>query len=282
MKRFWIAGVLLAASAGAAHAQLGLSGAVAPARPGAGVTAEPVEPVRPPAEARKPDKPADKTDKSTVDFSVGLATAVGQPLKLNGRDGELTLWGRDRALKIAKLTLAGEVISDPAQKCRIDIVGDQPIEATSLGRPDGLARYEAEIPVCTFTFDVVEGAVLVPAQSSACVFKAAGCQASPSGLWGPDAASLAEEAKSIARARAHADDASTRLLKGLESRFKNKPETGNIEREETDMIARGQDVCRDYDQESDHGFCASRMAQARAAWLKARVDKLTRDAKTTD
>ena len=174
------------------------------------------------------------------------------------------------------------MISDPAQKCRIDIVGDQPIEAKSLGRPDGLARYEAEIPVCTFTFDVVEGAVLVPPQSSACVFKAAGCQASPSGLWGPDAASLAEEAKSVARARAHADDASTRLLKGLESRLKNKPEAGNIEREETDMIARGQDVCRDYDRESDHGFCASRMAQARAAWLKARVDKLTRDAKTTD
>ncbi len=214
MMRFWIAGVALAASVGAAQAQLDLSGAVPPTRPGATVGATPVEPVAPakaPAEARKPDKP----DKNAVDFSVSLASAVGQPLKLNGRDGELTLWGRDRALKIAKLTLAGEVISDPTQKCRIDIVGEQPIEAKSLGRPDGLARYEAEIPVCTFTFDVVEGAVLVPAQNAACVFKAADCQASPGGLWGPDAASLADEAKAIAQARAHADDAAARLLKTL-------------------------------------------------------------------
>jgi len=281
MMRFWIAGVVLAASVCAAQAQLDLSGAVPPTRPGAGVTAEPVEPVRPPAEARKPDKPVEKTDKSAVDFSVSLATAVGRPLKLNGRDGELTLWGRERALKIAKLTLAGEVISDPTQKCRIDIVGEQPIEAKSLGHPDGLARYEAEIPVCTFAFDVVEGAVLVPAQSAACVFKAADCQANPSGLWGPDAASLADEAKAIEHARTHADDAAMRLLKALQGRFKGKPEADDVEREETDMVSRGQDVCHGYDHETDHGFCASRMAQARAAWLKARVDKVAHEANKT-
>jgi len=279
MMRFWIAAIVLAASAGAAQAQLDLSGAVPPTRPGAAVGATPVEPVvapaRAPVEARKPDKNA-------VDFSISLASAVGQPLKLNGRDGELTLWGRDRALKIAKLTLAGEVISDPTQKCRIDIVGEQPIEAKSLGRPEGLPRYEAEIPVCTFTFDVVEGAALVPAQNAACVFKAADCRASPGGLWGPDAASLAGEAKAIEQARAHADDAAARLLKTVAARLKGKPEAEDVERDEADMVTRGQEICRDYDHESDHGFCASRMAQARAAWLKARADKLTREVKTPD
>lgn len=282
MMRFWIAGAALAATVGAAQAQLDLSGAVRPTRPGSSTT---VQPAKPSAERRKPDKAvdaADKADKSAVDFSVSLATAVGRPLKLEGRGGELTLWGRDRALKIAKLTLNGEVISDPTQKCQIEIVGDQPIEAKSLGRPDGLARYEAEIPVCTFTFDVVEGAVLVPAQNAACVFQAADCQASPGGLWGPDAASLADEAKTIERARAHADGASTRLLKALETRFKGKPEADDIQRQETDMVARGEEVCRDYDKETDHGFCASRMAQARAAWLKARADKLLHEAKSTD
>ena len=134
MMRFWIAGVMLAASVGAAQAQLDLSGAVPPTRPGAPVGAAPAAPAAPrkaSAEAREPDK----SDKNAVDFSISLASAVGRPLKLNGRDGELTLWGRDRALKIAKLTLAGEVISDPTQKCRIDIVGELPIEAKSLGRP---------------------------------------------------------------------------------------------------------------------------------------------------
>jgi hypothetical protein len=281
MMRFWIVGIVLAATVGAAQAQLDLSGAVPPTRPGAAVGATPVEPVGPAkalAETRKPDK----RDKSTVDFSVSLASAVGQPLKLNGRDGELTLWGRDRALKIAKLTLAGEVISDPTQKCRIDIVGEQPIEAKSLGRPDGLPRYEAEIPVCTFTFDVVEGAVLVPAQNAACVFQAADCRASPGGLWGPDAASLAGEAKAIEQARARADDAATRLLKGLQARFKGKPEADDLEREHDDLVSRGQAICRDYDKDSETGFCASRMAQVRAARLKARTDKLAREAKTSD
>lgn len=281
MMRFWIAGLALAASLGAAQAQLDLSGAVPPTRPGATVGATPVEPVVPPkatAEARKPDKP----DKNAVDFSVSLASAVGQPLKLNGRDGEMTLWGRDRALKIAKLTLAGEVISDPTQKCRIDIVGDQPIEAKSLGRPDGLPRYEAEIPVCTFTFDVVEGAVLVPVQNAACVFQAADCRASPGGLWGPDAESLAGEAKAIEQARTRADDAAARLLKGLQARYKGKPEADDLEREHDDLVSRGQAICHDYDSDSETGFCASRMAQARAAKLKARADKLAHEAKTSD
>ncbi|MGA2494980.1 MAG: hypothetical protein ABSF67_18910 [Roseiarcus sp.] len=282
MMRFWIAGLVLAASVGAAQAQLDLSGAVPPARAGATAggppgptSAEPAPPPRASAEARKPDKNA-------VDFSVSLASAVGQPLKLNGRDGELTLWGRDRALKIAKLTLVGEVISDPTQKCRIDIVGEQPIEAKSLGRPDGLPRYEAEIPVCTFTFDVVEGAALVPAQNAACVFKAADCRASPGGLWGPDAASLAAEGKAIALVRTHADDAAARLLKTLAARLKGKPEADDVERDEADLVTRGQEICRDYDKDPEHGFCASRMAQVRAAWLKARADKLTHDAKAPD
>ena len=273
MMRFWIAGIVLAASVGAAEAQLDLSGAVPPTR--AGTTAGESPPPRASAEARKPDKNA-------VDFSVSLASAVGQPLKLNGRDGELTLWGRDRALKIAKLTLAGEVISDPSQKCQIDIVGETPIEAKPLGRPGGLARYEAEIPVCTFTFDIVEGGALVPAQNAACVFKAADCRASPGGLWGPDAASLAAEAKAIAQARTHADDATTRLLKTLATRLKGKPEADEVEREEADLVTRGQEICRDYDKDAEHSFCASRMAQVRAAWLKARADKLTHDAKAAD
>jgi hypothetical protein len=277
MMRFWIAGVVLVASAGAAQAQLDLSGAVRPSQAGA-TSAEPARPPKPAAEARKPDK----ADKNAVDFSVSLALAVGQRLRLNGRDGELTLWGRDRALKITKLTLAGEVISDPSQKCQIDIATEPPIEAKSLGRPDGLARYEAEIPVCTFTFDVLEGAVLVPAQNAACVFAAADCRASPSGLWGPDVASLATEAKAAAIVRTHADDAAARLMKALAARLKGKPEAEDIERDESDLVSRGQEICRDYDKDSEHGFCASRMAQIRAAWLKSRADKLTHDANKAD
>jgi hypothetical protein len=296
MTRFWTAGLAILALvvfADGARAQLDITNGATAARPAApalqspdtsdvpapnftGPTfAEPTGAARSLAEPRK----ADKIDN---DFSVSLASAVGRPLRLNGRDGALTLWGREKALKIAKLTLVGEVISDPSQKCQIDIVGAGPIDAKSLGRPDGLARFEAEIPACTFTFDVVEGGVLVPAQGAACVFKAADCRASPSGLWGADGDTAAGEVKEIATERAHAEDAATRILKSVKAKFKGKPEADSLGREQADFAAHGSEICLDYDRESEHGFCASRMAEARAALLKARADRLARGDKAQD
>ena len=124
--------------------------------------------------------------------------------------------------------------------------------------------------------------MLVPAQNAACVFQAADCRASPGGLWGPDAASLAGETKAIEQARAHADDAAARLLKALAARFKGKPEAEDLEREEADFVTRGQRSAATTTRNPDTGFCASRMAQARAAWLKARAEKLIHEAKTPD
>jgi hypothetical protein len=158
---------VLAASCGSAGAQIVLPGAAAPAGSGEPADARP---------ARKPDKP----EKSAADFSVGVAAVVGRPLRLDGKRGRLLLSGHGKLVRIDKFSLPGEVISDPSQKCLIDIVGEAPIEAKNLGRPDGLARYQAEIPACPFSFDLLDGAVLVPAQSQACVFQAADCQASPS------------------------------------------------------------------------------------------------------
>ena len=204
MKRFWIVGLALAlaaALAGGARAQLDLWGAVPATRPGqpAAKAPNPMLDETPGATRSAPQpRKADKTDKTEPEFVVGLASTVGRPLRLNGRDGELTSWAREKALKIAKLTLAGEVISDPTQKCQIDIAGAGPIEAKSLGRPDGLARYEAEIPACRFTFDVVEGGVLVPAQDAACVFQSADCRASPGGLRGQEGDAAAGDTKEIA------------------------------------------------------------------------------------
>jgi hypothetical protein len=179
-------------------------------------------------------------------------------------------------LRIDKFRLAGEVISDPSRKCLIDIVGATPIETKSQGRPDGMARYEAEIPACPFAFDLLDGAVLVPAQATACVFQAADCQASPAGLWGPDGAELESDAKAIAKARARADAGATASLRALAARLKGRPEADEAVREDSDFAARRDDVCRDYAKEAVDGYCASRMAQARAALFKARLDALER------
>ncbi len=249
-----------ATSCGSARAQLALPGAAVPAARG-----EPADATAP----RKSEKPAG-------DLASGVATVVGRPLRLNGSQGQLLLSGRGKTLRIDKFSLPGEVISNPSQKCLIDIVGDAPIETKTLGRPDGLARYEAEIPACLFSFDLLDGAVLVPAQSAVCVFQAADCQASPGGLWGPDGDKLGGDVKSIERQRARADAAAAHSLRTLQARLKGRPEAEDVAHDESDLAARRDDVCRDYEKEVDHGYCASRMAQARAAFLKARVDALER------
>ncbi|MGO9774236.1 MAG: hypothetical protein ACLPSW_32725 [Roseiarcus sp.] len=254
---------VLAASCGFAGAQIILPGAAVPAGSGQPADARP---------ARKPDKP----EKSAADFSVGVTAVVGRPLRLDGKRGRLLLSGHGKLVRIDKFSLPGEVISDPSQKCLIDIVGEAPIEAKNLGRPDGLARYQAEIPACPFTFDLLDGAVLVPAQSQACVFQAADCQASPSGLWGPDAANLEADAKSIEHERARADAAATHSLRTLQERLKGRPEADDLARDESDFASRRDDVCRGYEKEAVRGYCASRMAQARAALLRARLIALER------
>ncbi len=257
---------VLATSCGLARAQLALPGAVAPTPVGA--------PAAAPA-TRKAEKP-------TAEFASGAADIVGRPLRLNGNAGQLLFSRRGKVLRIDKFSLAGEVISDPSRKCLIDIVGDAPIEAKSLGRPDGLARYEAQIPACPFSFDLLDGAVLVPAQNTACVFQAADCQASPGGLWGPDGANLENDAKSIERRRARADAAAAGRLRTLQARFKGRPEADDAARDERDFPAQRDDVCRDYEKEAVHGYCASQMAQAHAARLKARIDALERRSAAPD
>jgi hypothetical protein len=270
MRRFpTLALGILALSCELAQAQLVLPGSPAANPPGAAPSA-PASPVAVPSaaapSARKTEKPAD--------FASPASAVAGRTLRLNGADGQLVLSERGKGLRIDKLSLAGEVISEPARKCLIDIVGDAPIETRSLGRPDGLARYEAQVPACVFTFDILDGAVLVPAQNAACVFQAADCQASPSGLWGPDGAGPADDSKALARQRSHAEAAALRSLHAIAARLKGRPEADDVVHADSDWAARQTEICRGYAQEALSGYCASRMAQARAALLKARFDAL--------
>lgn len=266
-----VALAILALGCSVASAQLALPGAPATA----------------PHKAQQADKPEmgdkDDPDKANAPSSrrgASPRTLAGKSLRLGGSQGELRLSDRDKVLRIDKLTLAGEVISDPSRKCLIDIVGDAPIETKNLGRPDGLARFEAEIPACPFTFDVLDGAVLAPAQDRACVFKAADCQATPAGLWGPDPSTLHSDAKTIGRLRTRADSAADRTLRAIQARLKDGPDADAIAHEDADFAARRDEVCHGYVQEVASGYCASRMAQARAALLKARLEALSHGSKT--
>ena len=201
----------------------------------------------------------------------GIASIAGRPLMLNGKSGLLQISGDDKAVTIDKLKLAGESVSDSSQHCVVDIVGENPIQATSVGRPDGLERFEADVPACPFAFDIVDGAALAPSQITACMFKAADCQTSPGGLWGPDGASLVGDAAKFGKERVEADEAMAKAVRAIEDRAAANPDAAELLRDQNGFAGQRDDICRDYAKESIHGYCALRVTEARTALLETRL-----------
>jgi hypothetical protein len=165
-------------------------------------------------------------------------------------------------------------VSDSSQRCVVAIVGETPIVATNVGRPDGLERFEAKVPACPISFDVLDGAVLVPSQITACVFKAADCQTSPGGLWGPDGASLVGDAAKIVKERATAEKAMGKAFHAIEDRAEGNPQAADLVRDQNGFAGQRDELCRDYAKESVHGYCGLRATEARAALLRTRLDDL--------
>ncbi len=239
--------------------------------PGAAPAAsEGAKDVSKPKSARKAS--VSKPSKPTAE--AGVASLVGRPLMLNGKSGLLQVSGDDKSLTIDKLQLAGEGVSNSSQRCVVDIVGETPIEATNVGRPDGLERFEADVPACPVAFDVLDGAVLVPTQITACVFKAADCQTTPGGLWGPDGASLVGDAAKIVKERAQAEKAMSKILHTIEDRAEDSAQAADLVRDQNGFAGQRDELCRDYAEESLHGYCALRVTEARTALLQTRLDEL--------
>ena len=261
----------VALAASETRAQLVLPGA-APAEP-QGAKVAPAKPKHkssgaPATEAGSGGKDAEASP------AAGIASLAGRPLMLNGKSGQLQISGDDKSVTIDKLQLVGEGVSNSSQRCVVDIVGETPIEATNVGRPDGLERYEAKVPACPISFDVLSGAVLVPTQITACVFKAADCQTAPGGLWGPDGASLVGDAAKIVKERAVAEKAMGKILHTIEDRAGDSTQAADLVRDQKAFAGQRDELCRDYAKESVHGFCALRVTEARVALLRTRLDEL--------
>jgi hypothetical protein len=268
--RFLICGLFAAAlAASETRAQLMLPGA-APSEP-SGAKIAPVKHRRAGNSATEAGAGAKGVKAGPA---AGIASLAGRSLMLNGKSGLLQISGDDTTATIDKLQLAGESVSDPSQRCVVDIVGEKSIEATNVGRPDGLERFEAKVPACPVAFDVLDGAVLVPPQITTCVFKAADCQTIPGGLWGPDGASLVGDAAQILKERAAAEKAMAKVLHALEDRARDSPEAADLARDQNGFAGRRDELCRDYTKESVHGYCALRVTEARIALLQTRLDAL--------
>ena len=239
----------------------------APAAPQGAATA----PAKPKHAGASPQAAGASAKTAKAPGAPSVAGLVGRPLLLNGKSGLLQISGDDKMVTIDKLQLAGEGVSDPSPRCVVDIVGEKPIQATNVGRPDGLEQFEADIPACPISFDILDGAALVPSQITACVFKAADCQTSPGGLWGPDGSSLVGDAAANVKERAQAEKAMGKVFQAIQARAADSPAAANLVRDQTAFAGQRDDACRDYLKESLHGFCALRLTEARTALLEART-----------
>jgi hypothetical protein len=261
----------VALAASETRAQLVLPGA-APAEP-QGARVAPAKPKHKSSGAPATEGGAGGKD-AEASPAAGIASLSGRPLMLNGKSGQLQMSGDDKSVTIDKLQLVGEGVSDSSQRCVVDIVGEKPIEAANVGRPDGLDRYEAKVPACPISFDVLSGAVLVPTQITACVFKAADCQTAPGGLWGPDGASLIGDAAKIVKERTGAEKAMGKILHTIEERSGDSTQAADLVRDQKGFAGQRDELCRDYAKESLHGYCALRVTEARVALLRTRLDEL--------
>jgi hypothetical protein len=197
---------------------------------------------------------------------------LGRELKLNGTAGSLRIDRAGQGLR-AQVALTGTKISQPSESCSIKLGGGEPLPLSSLGRADGLPRYEVQVPACPIAFDVVEGAVIVTAPAEACMIQDADCQVEPRGLWGPDPASLLPRAADFEQVRGTADRAVRENYKALTQRA--SPQGARpIVAEQAAFSSEREQVCRSYAREGGHGFCNARFTEARAVTLAARLGLL--------
>lgn len=262
-KVFWL--LALAALGGVpwpARAQMVLPGAVAPTPQGTLVS-----PDAAPAVKKRP-----KVEATVAPAKVPLpASLSGQTLALNGRKSQITFDLRDKALVAAHLTLSGERLSNTRETCQVE-AADTPIAISDLGKPNGLSRIKLAFPACPIAFDVLDGAALAVGDPPACVFKEADCHIVPDGLWGPQPGAIGPDSlKGIERGRAEAERAVRTDYKLLVSSTKDRPTIMDYAREQAGFSSAREEICRDYAGEGRHGLCATKLTEARAAALYAKV-----------
>jgi hypothetical protein len=202
-----------------------------------------------------------------------VETVVGKPFSLSGSRGALLVEKSGANLRLSRLTLTGDKISQPNQPCEVTMGGDESLTLKPLGSPDGVLRFELESSACPVQFDVLNGALRAVGPAGACSFVQADCRADAAGLWGPPGDSFGEpQAKSIERERTTLENSVRAHFRGLLAKYKkDKPAVRAAVMEQAGFSAIRAQTCRDYDREEAHGFCALRLTEARDYRLQTRL-----------
>jgi hypothetical protein len=220
-----------------------------------------------------------KTPKPAGLKEPAVQSILGRELAQNGSNGILSFRAAaEDAIEIVKLSLAGESMSDPGEPCLVDVAAAGLLKTRFDGRPGGLLRYAVEFPGCPFSFDVLEGAVLVSRGPSPCEFKEAECRVDPGGLWGPPGNSFGpDQAKQFERERGRAEADVRANFRALLSTTATDNETAKkTVAEQAGFSSAREMTCRAYLKEDSHGFCALRLTQARAFALHAAYGERTK------
>jgi hypothetical protein len=197
-------------------------------------------------------------------------SVLGRELKQNGSTGSMRIERSGAADYRIRMTLLGRKAADSPETCSVTLGGSAPLPLVSQGRPEGALRLQLQEPSCPLQIDLLDEAVLVKGSGEVCVFQVAGCQADPSGMWGPDAASLVPRARDFEMIRASADKAARDNYKVMTQRA--KPEAVRpIVAEQAAFSADREQVCKSYAREAVHGFCNARFSEGRALSLATRL-----------
>ncbi|WP_210324618.1 hypothetical protein [Chelatococcus reniformis] len=244
---------------------------------------------QPPGESKRPARPGaagGSSVRSATSHGLAQRPAVVTPTgpAVAGRFAEPTLFGTDlylngngSSLKLtragngvsAELKLAGRAIGSPDQLCQVDMASTGSLLA--LGSPDGLPRYRIDAPVCPIDLDVMDDAVIANGpDGGACTFTQAQCRAEVTGLWGPKGTSLGPKVRDIERERGRADAALRDVFRQVLARARG-PEVTREAAEQAGFSSRRSMQCANYVAEDSHGFCNTRLTQARVAGLRARL-----------
>ena len=196
---------------------------------------------------------------------------LGQDLQLNGLSGTLKLERAGTAVT-ARIKLPGTKISQPAEACTVPLANGNPVALSTESKPEGVPRFEAAGAECPLRFDVAEGGVLVSTLGAGpvCTFSAADCATTPTGLWGPVAATLIPRSGEFDTARGVADKAVRDNYKLLTQRARRE-DVRPIVSEQAAFSSDREQLCRTYAREGAHGFCHLRVTENRALALATRL-----------
>ena len=276
LRRFTLLAAGFAAMGGGALAQLQLPGAV---------------------QGHSPITQGERTPAPATGVAVRAPTEtglLGRELRQNGLNGLINFQKQGDTLAITRLILSGERMSNRREACRVEVEGG-PFTAAPMGRHEGLKRYAIRIPACPFTFVVLDAAILAsvaegasPAQpppsarpdnragntAGMCSFAQADCVVHIGGVWGPAGSSIPKgEIETILKARGAADKNALANYRALISQASgDRQKVRAIAAEQASFSSKRSEQCYDYDREDVHGFCSSRLTEARAVALRAQLN----------